>query len=97
MKKLLCLLLVTGTLYGCGNDNKEPPLDRSGHGLIRAALNKQCLAQAANINKATHQNYNDLDEVVSTCSDQSYYQANDICDKGCSLSAATYVIKTLRE
>lgn len=67
-----------------------------GHALIRLYMNNKCMTNAAEINKATSQNYNDLDEVVAECSSVSFYQSNHFCNStDCSLEKAKEYIKIL--
>jgi D-ribose pyranose/furanose isomerase RbsD len=47
-------------------------------GEIRKEIFVECMQLAAEINKATTQHYNDLDDVVDSCSTQAYYMANQI-------------------
>lgn len=94
--KLIAILVLCATIVGCDDQVVKKPSGDAGHGIIRSALNKQCLQLAADINKATSQTYNDLEEVVDACSTQSYYQANNICESNnCTIEFAKDIVSQL--
>ena len=78
MKLLLSVLLIGVVLSGCNISTEKSRAQDKVRGEKRLEIFKECLSLAAEVNKATSQHYNDLDEVVSACSTQAYYISNQI-------------------
>jgi hypothetical protein len=78
MKLLLSVLLTGAILSGCKISTEAREAKGKIQGDLRLEIFKECMSLAAEVNKATSQHYNDLDEVVSECSNQAYYMSRQI-------------------
>lgn len=80
--KLIIIVFAALAISGCriGEKPQKDILIEQRRGDARIELFTICMNLAANINKATAQHYNDLDEVIIECSSQSYYMTNFMVD-----------------
>jgi hypothetical protein len=80
MKKALVILLTTTLLMACEMES-EP----KGSGTLRLEIFKQCMTLAAELQSPSESlstTESEVGDVVSECSNQAYYMANQIGQKG---------------